>query len=158
MTLRSPQVRPGFAGCMVPVDRRQRSARQLSAVQMQKKTLRDENPLRWGTHFSGGLPLSDRPKKKTPRLGLKEGANYNDVSAPFIYFDAVVCHGAIGGVVELELAARTLAPTPDGTVYDEYVPVARLRCGVVAAEELRRALETVRRVAQEIAGATTRPN
>jgi len=49
-------------------------------------------------------------------------------------------HGVMAGIVQIELAARTLNPLPDGSVEVKYVTVARLRCSSVAAGHLRDAV------------------
>ena len=61
-------------------------------------------------------------------------------TAPHLFFDMVPVHGVMAGIVQIELAARTLNPMPDGSVEVKYVTVARLRCSSVAAGHLRDAV------------------
>ncbi len=62
--------------------------------------------------------------------------------APFIYFDLVPTHGLLGGAVQIELAARTISPLPDGVAtIIEFVTVGRLRCTPAAAVALREAID-----------------
>jgi hypothetical protein len=80
----------------------------------------------------------DDDLETAPSLGTKSGAVYTESStAPFVYFDGVSCHGAMHGVIEIELAARIMSPTTDGKVQTGFVPAARLRCSAAAAESLR---------------------
>jgi hypothetical protein len=65
---------------------------------------------------------------------------YVDLSAvPYIYFDMAPAYGYMAGIVQVELAARTLTPNPEGPVEVKYVAVGR-RCSAVAAGHLRDAL------------------
>jgi hypothetical protein len=73
----------------------------------------------------------------------------NSSTAPFIYFDAVACHGALHGVVEIELVARIIIPIPDGGVELTFVPTGRLRCSPAAAESLRQSIEIAVKMAQQ---------
>jgi hypothetical protein len=68
---------------------------------------------------------------------------YKTVSTcPLIYFDFVPTHGTLGGAVQIELAARTLAPSQQsGGVIIETIEVGRLRCSPMAAKFLRDALD-----------------
>ena len=57
--------------------------------------------------------------------------------APFIFFDNAPAYGVLGGVIEVELTARTLLPNFSGAgVGTEIVPSARLRCSANAAAQL----------------------
>jgi hypothetical protein len=86
----------------------------------------------------------------TPPLATKSGIAYAESSAaPFIYFDGVSCHGALHGVIEIELAARMMAPTPDGGVHSFFGPVARLRCSPVAAAALLDSIEKAVKMAEQ---------
>jgi len=58
-------------------------------------------------------------------------------TAPFIYFDFVPTHGVLNGAIQIELAARTMAPTKDGGVRATNIEVGRLRCSPIAAQFLR---------------------
>ena len=61
--------------------------------------------------------------KTSPPLGTTSGVAYSESSsAPFIYFDGVSCHGTLHGVIEIELAARIMAPLMDGTVQTSLFP------------------------------------
>jgi len=92
--------------------------------------------------------LSDPESSKT-NIPTNVSAYANGSTAPFIYFDGVVCHGALNGVVEIELAARIMIPTPNGGVEIKFVPTGRLRCSPAAAENLRLSIEIAVKMAQE---------
>ena len=65
----------------------------------------------------------------------------NAPTAPFIFFDFAPAYGVLGGAIQVELAARTLIPDPNGTdVATEVIPTAHLRCSPIAAGFLRDAL------------------
>jgi hypothetical protein len=85
--------------------------------------------------------------KKNVSTTVSEYANSS--TAPFIYFDAVACHGALHGVVEIELVARIIIPIPDGSVDLAFVPTGRLRCSPAAAESLRQSIEIAVKMAQQ---------
>ena len=76
--------------------------------------------------------------KTTEAPALPEFVDIN--TAPYLYFDMAPAHGVMAGIVQIELAARTLNPLPDGSVEVKYVTVARLRCSSVAAGHLRDAV------------------
>jgi hypothetical protein len=61
--------------------------------------------------------------------------------APFIYCDGVSALGTQAGAIQIELAARTILPTPDGGTRNEYVATAHLRCSPAAAIALKEALD-----------------
>jgi hypothetical protein len=85
-----------------------------------------------------------------PPLATKSGVAYAETSsAPFIYFDGVSCHGAMHGIVEIELAARIMAPTADGGVDTKFTPTARLRCSPAAADALRQSIEIAQKMAAQ---------
>ncbi len=66
---------------------------------------------------------------------------YVDVeTAPFVYFDIAPAHGVMAGMIQIELASRTLNPKPDGSVDVVFVTSGRLRCSESAAIHLRNAL------------------
>ncbi|KPF94249.1 hypothetical protein NML43_13375 [Rhodopseudomonas palustris] len=70
--------------------------------------------------------------------------NYLDrTDAPHVYFDIAPAHGVMANNVEIELAARTLNPLPDGSVEVKFVTTARLRCSQAGALHLRNALDAV---------------
>jgi len=65
----------------------------------------------------------------------------NDASAPLIYFDTAPAFGVMGGVIEIELTARTLLPNfSGGPLSTEIIPTARLRCSPGSAAQLVEAL------------------
>jgi hypothetical protein len=64
----------------------------------------------------------------------------NIAAAPYVYFDGAPCFGALAGVVEVTLAARTIAPKADNSTAIEASCVAHLRCPLHAAVSLRDAL------------------
>jgi hypothetical protein len=61
--------------------------------------------------------------------------------APFIYLDGVATFGTQAGAIQIELAARTILPTPDGATKNEFVVTAHLRCSPAAAMQLRDAID-----------------
>jgi hypothetical protein len=65
----------------------------------------------------------------------------NDDTAPFVYFDVVPTYGIMGGTIQIELAARTLTPNPNGPPITEFVATGRLRCSLAAANQLREAID-----------------
>jgi hypothetical protein len=66
-----------------------------------------------------------------------------------IYFDGVSCHGTLHGVIEIELAARIMAPLMDGTVQTKFVPAGRLRCSPAAAAALRDSIDIATKIAEQ---------
>lgn len=69
---------------------------------------------------------------------------YENISdAPMVYFDLAPGYGILGGVIQIELAARILIPHSDGSVDARFVSCGRLRCSVTAATNLRNALDTL---------------
>jgi hypothetical protein len=103
--------------------------------------------------FLGGeqleIQMSDI-SETTPRLGTASGVIFAESStAPYIYFDGVSCHGAMHGVIELELAARMMAPTIDGGVHMTFGTVARLRCSPAAAAALLDSIEKATKMATQ---------
>lgn len=65
----------------------------------------------------------------------------NAALAPVIFFDNVPVFGALGGNVEIELAARLLMPKADGGVGADMTCTAHLRGSLQAAVLLREALD-----------------
>src|SRR5580704_775913 len=93
--------------------------------------------------------MSDDPETPPP-LGTKSGVKYaENSSAPFKFFDGVACHGTMHGVIEIELAARIMAPTQDGGVETKFVPTGRLRCSVSAAAALLDSLQKATKMAEQ---------
>lgn len=64
----------------------------------------------------------------------------NTDTAPFVYFDMAPVFGVLDGVIQIELAARTISPDAGGTKI-EYLTTCRLRCNASAAMGLREALD-----------------
>lgn len=62
-----------------------------------------------------------------------------NATAPFIYFDAAVTFGTNNGVIEIELASRSIVPA-NGT-RNEVIMTAHLRCSPNAAASLREAID-----------------
>lgn len=65
----------------------------------------------------------------------------NAATAPFVFFDNVPVYGSIGGIIEIELAARMLMPKPDGAIIADMSCAAHLRCNPMAAIMLIDALQ-----------------
>jgi hypothetical protein len=70
-------------------------------------------------------------------------------AAPYIYFDMAPAHGIMAGIIQVELAARTLTPLHEGGVEVKYVSVARLRCSAIAAGHLRDAINAALKMLEE---------
>lgn len=64
----------------------------------------------------------------------------NTAAAPIIYFDNVPVYGASAGDIQVELAARMLAPKADGDVAVDLACTAHLRCSPQATASLIDAL------------------
>ena len=62
-------------------------------------------------------------------------------TAPIIYFDFVPTYGTLGGMIQIELAARVLQPLQDGSVGTPTIEIGHLRCNPTAAKFLKDALE-----------------
>jgi hypothetical protein len=60
--------------------------------------------------------------KTTGAPALPEFVDLN--TAPYLYFDMAPTYGVMAGIVQIELAARTLNPMPDGSIEVKYVAVA----------------------------------
>ncbi len=65
----------------------------------------------------------------------------NVETAPIVYFDMAPAHGVMGGLIQIELACRILNAQPDGSVETKFITSGRLRCGPVAALNLRNAID-----------------
>jgi hypothetical protein len=81
-----------------------------------------------------------------PTVGNVQATEFSKLStqsAPFVYFDGVATAGVHHGTIQLELAASTLVPTPDGKVASVHVITAHLRCNASAAADLRKAIDNV---------------
>jgi hypothetical protein len=55
----------------------------------------------------------------------------------------------MNGIVEIELAARIMAPTPDGGVDIKFGPAGRLRCSPTAAKALRQSIDAALAMAEQ---------
>jgi hypothetical protein len=73
----------------------------------------------------------------------------NSDTAPFVYFDLVAANGVINGAIQIEVAARTLTPTPDGGVHVEFVATAHIRCSPIAAHLLRNSIDASLKMLEE---------
>lgn len=66
---------------------------------------------------------------------------YEDaLTAPIVYFDAVSAQGIMNGAIQIELAARTLAPGSRDVIV-KFMTTARVRCSPAAAIQLRAAID-----------------
>ena len=94
--------------------------------------------------------------------GAAEVLTYVDLkTAPVVHFDIAPAHGVMGGMVQIELAARTLNPLPDGSVDVAFITSGRLRCSHTAAIHLRNALNAALKMLespQPTPGAAARMN
>lgn len=77
------------------------------------------------------------PASNKPPVSLFKNA----ASAPMVFFDSVPSYGTLGGVIEVEIAARVLVSRSDGTVGVEVISAGHLRCGIEAAASLRDTLD-----------------
>jgi hypothetical protein len=95
----------------------------------------------------------DTPDKPAgpPRRGITVVLN----EAPFIYTDGATTFGVTGGIIQIELAAHIIVPTPDGGTKTEIVTTAHLRCSQKAAADLRVILDRVLEIAQNPAATVT---
>jgi hypothetical protein len=84
----------------------------------------------------------DQKEKAMPDATVPAAVAFrSDASAPVVYFDSAPAFGVMGGVIEIELTARTLVPNfSGGPVSIEILPAARLRCSPGSAEQLVEAL------------------
>lgn len=76
--------------------------------------------------------MSDKPKV----LPLLK----NTATAPMIYFDQAPTLGVSNSVVEIDLSARVMNLFPGGSVKNDNVCVAHLKCSIEAAVSLREAI------------------
>jgi hypothetical protein len=95
--------------------------------------------------------MSDAPED-APKPPTAHVAALGSEGAPFIYFDSVATAGTHQGVVELELAARTIEPTLDGTTRKDLRIVAHLRCSAASAMALRSMIDKILLSAVKIEG------
>jgi hypothetical protein len=87
--------------------------------------------------------MTDNPDTPTAKVETIELANSGAETAPFIYFDGAIAFGmAAGGVVQIELAARTIVPAPGGETRFVHVVTAHLRGSPAAALDLKNAIES----------------
>lgn len=68
--------------------------------------------------------------------------------APFIYFEAAPCFGTIPGMVRITLSASRVL-TKAGSVIQDDIAVAHLRCNVIAARALKDSLEKALLMAEQ---------
>src|SRR5581483_5790958 len=62
-----------------------------------------------------GRPLSI-PKSREDTMSADQGLTIvGNQSAPFVYCDGVSAYGTQNGAIQIELAARTIIPSQDGT-------------------------------------------
>jgi hypothetical protein len=73
----------------------------------------------------------------------------DNAAAPVVSFDIAPAHGVLGGVVQVELASRTLNPLADGSVDIKFVTTGRLRCSPAAAMQLRNSLDAALRMLEQ---------
>ena len=87
---------------------------------------------------------------KTSSTGAAKNALPYDLNhpAPFIYFDNVTAHGAMGGVVEITLEARRLRSEDGDKVTIDRVMVAQLRANVMAMRVLRAIIDQALLIAE----------
>jgi len=78
-----------------------------------------------------------------PAGTAQEFSKFSAETAPFVYFDGVMTAGVHHGTIQLELAAGTLVPTPDGKTTTVHVITGHLRCSPSAAASLRQAIDGV---------------
>jgi hypothetical protein len=95
------------------------------------------------------IQMSDK-SDAPPRLGTQSGVVYTEVgNAPIVYFDGVSCHGAMHGVIEIELDARVMAHILGGGVHMSFEPAASLRFSARAAAELIESIQKAAKMAQK---------
>jgi hypothetical protein len=96
------------------------------------------------------IRMAEDLENSPPDTATKSGAQYTDSSSvPFISFDGVACHGTLHGIIEIELAARIMAPLADGGVQTKFVPTGRLRCSPTAAAALRQSIDVAMQMAEQ---------
>jgi hypothetical protein len=93
--------------------------------------------------------MSD-PEISETNIPANVSAYADNGAVPFVYFDGVACHGALHGVVEIELAARIMIPRTDGGVEIKIVPTGRLRCSPAAAESLVQSIQIAVKMAHQV--------
>jgi hypothetical protein len=87
---------------------------------------------------------------------IEEVKYINAENAPIICFDQPVAHRTAGGLISVEVAMRTLVPTPEGGLVVEVSCTGRLRGGPAAIASLRDACTAALRLyAQMCAEAQT---
>ena len=88
---------------------------------------------------SGGQESGDIPKSASPARIVEIHATDAE-HAPFVFFDAAPIFGAADGTIRITLIANRAIP--DGSVVrNENVIVGYLRCGLLAAADLRNNLD-----------------
>ena len=91
-------------------------------------------------HSEESRQMVEHPNPPTPPT--QEFSKFSAESAPFVYFDGVMTAGVHQAVIQLELAASTLVPTPDGKTTAVHVITGHLRCSAAAAVGLRKAIDS----------------
>lgn len=81
---------------------------------------------------------TDAPTRNVEAVVL---ANSGAESAPFIYFDGAIAFGMAAGVLQIELAARTIVPAPGSETRTVNVVTAHLRGSPAAMISLKNAIE-----------------
>jgi hypothetical protein len=100
--------------------------------------------LGWGSIYRFAQPMEIAMAASPTELPVVQPATAiaGNERAPFIYFDGITAFGTQNGAIQIELAARTMVPAPDGVnIQNEFVATAHLRCSPAAAANLREALE-----------------
>jgi hypothetical protein len=98
------------------------------------------------SHLKRPPSMTDAPDQPSRKLA----AGYVPVpTAPIIYFDFVPTYGVLSGAIQVELAARTMAPLENGRVSTNKVETGRLRCSPTAAKSLRDALDAALRMLEQ---------
>jgi hypothetical protein len=91
-------------------------------------------------HSEESRQMVENPNPPTPTA--QEFSKFSAESAPFVYFDGVITAGVHQTVIQLELAATTLVPTPDGKTTAVHVITGHMRCSPAAAVGLRKAIDS----------------
>ena len=83
--------------------------------------------------------MTDKPA--APAAKTVELVNSGSENAPFIYFDGAVTYRVLHGAIQIQLAARTIIPAPEGMTGEAHVITAHLRCSPNAALSLKAAID-----------------
>lgn len=74
---------------------------------------------------------------------------HNLGTAPIVYFDLAPTYGVMNGVIQVELAGRTLSPGPGDATIIDFITTGRLRCSPAAAASLRDAIDKALEMLQQ---------